>query len=80
MKFVIYISINGGVLINVLGKQTEDVKIYFVIYLEKIKKQSRTKVFFGVTKSCAQVFFKTNVCLTPLSAIFQLYLVGQCYW
>ena len=46
MKFVIYISINGGVLINVLGKQTEDVKIYFVIYLGKIKKQSRTEVFF----------------------------------
>jgi hypothetical protein len=42
-SFVIHISINEGVLINVLVKQTEGVKIYFVIYLEKIKKQSRTE-------------------------------------
>jgi hypothetical protein len=47
MKFVIYISINGGVLINVLGKQTEDVKIYFVIYLEKIKTKSYGSFFLG---------------------------------
>jgi hypothetical protein len=35
MKSVIHIS--RGVLINVLPKQTEGVKIYFVIYLNKIK-------------------------------------------
>jgi hypothetical protein len=46
MKSVIHISINEGVLINVLPKQTEGVKIYLVIYLNKIKKQSRTANLF----------------------------------
>jgi hypothetical protein len=46
MKFVIHISINEGAPINVQRKQTEGVKIYFVIYLEEMKKQSRTESFF----------------------------------
>ena len=39
-----------GVLINVVPKQAEGVNIYCVIYLEKIKKQSRTENLFGGTQ------------------------------
>jgi hypothetical protein len=56
VKFVIHVSINEEVPINVLQKQTRRVwKYIFVIYLESINKQSRTESFFLVTKSCAQV-------------------------
>jgi len=50
MKSIIHITINRGGLINVVPKQVEGVNIYFVIYLEKIKKQSRTENLIGVHK------------------------------
>jgi hypothetical protein len=55
------------------------VKIYFAIYLEKIKKQRNTRE----TKSCAQVNSYRLLgglwYLTPLPTIFQLYRGGQFY-
>ena len=48
-------------------------KINFVIYLEKIKKQSHTEKKKWVAKSCAQVNSLLRVLwyLTPLPTIFQ---------
>jgi hypothetical protein len=46
MKFVIHVAIYEGVPINV-STEANTVKIYFVIYLEKIKKQSHTKICLG---------------------------------
>ena len=37
------------------GSKHGGVKIYFVIYLKKIQKQSHIETFFLVTKSCAHV-------------------------
>ena len=70
----------GGVLINVVPKQAEGVNIYFVIYLEKIKKQSRTENLFGGTQMNKALFIGGIWYLTPLSTIFQLYRVAQYYW
>jgi hypothetical protein len=77
-----------GVLNTVLWKQTDGVKICFVLYLEKVKKQCCTESFLGGNKSCTQVN-RTNLCwfflgggvwrLTPLSTIFQLFRVSQYY-
>ena len=55
------------------GSKHGGVKIYFVIYLEKIKKQSYRKKQF-VAKSCAQVNSLLGGLwyLTPLPTIFQL--------
>jgi hypothetical protein len=50
-----------GVLNTVLWKQTDGVKICFVLYLEKVKKQCCTESFLGGNKSCTQVN-RTNLC------------------
>ena len=54
MKFVIHVSINEGVPINVLRKQKRGVKTYFAI-MWKILRNSRTESFFWVAKSCANL-------------------------
>jgi hypothetical protein len=56
-KTVIHISINEGILINVLRKQTEGEKIYFVIYMyiwTTLRNSSTERFFFGVAKSYTQ--------------------------
>jgi hypothetical protein len=43
MSFIIHESINEGSILMFYGSKHGGVKIYFVIYLKKIKKQSNTK-------------------------------------
>ena len=62
------------------GSKHGGVKIYFVIYLEKIRNKGIPNFFF-VTQLCAQVNSLLMVLwyLTPLPTIFQLYRGGQFY-
>jgi hypothetical protein len=46
MNSIIHESINGGSILMFYGSKHGGMKIYLVIYLEKMKKQSHIETFF----------------------------------
>jgi hypothetical protein len=81
MHFVIHISINEEILINLLRKQTRRYGNIFCYISGKNSETKSYRNFFPVKMSCAQVNRLLRVLwyLTPLPIIFQLYRGGQFY-